>query len=284
MPPSPVQRLPNDIICELFYIVAELDPPRIARCQEDRLYEKPGSLGWIRMTHVCRGWRGVGLDMSTLWAGVVCVFPPGVETIARRTKTTPLTLTFHSNASPNEVWDNIERLGIFPRVRSLKRIQIQSLEKHFSLRDWSLYLLGQHLPYLRDLELDLATFTNAAFRQLRPLNAPALKSLTVNVPLAITAPSLTFLCADGSIWQAKLLLDYLRCYPSLIELHVHSVFGDLPHEDQLIPPKALHVAEQMARDIAGLCIVRLTHLQRLTFFTAGVNAAQVLQHLDIPIS
>lgn len=285
MPPSLIQRLPDDIIYELFYIVAEFDPPQIARVQEDGSYVKPGSLGWIRMTHVCRRWRRLGLDMSKLWAGIVCVFPPGVETIARRTRTTPLTLNFHSMASPNEVWDAVERLGIFSRVRSLKRVQSQYLETNFPMRDWSLYLLGHTLPLLRDLELELTTFTDHASRQLTPLDAPALKSLKVNVPFAVTAPSLTSLYIEDSIWKPKLLLDYLRHYPSLIELHVNSVFGDLSRGYQVIPQEALRVAKQMMRavSIPSDFIVHFPYLRRLTFSPTEVHAIRVLRYLDTPM-
>ena len=104
-----IERLSDDVLRELFDTVADIDPPRTSFHDDDDSDTEDGSLGWIRMTHVCRRWRRIGLDMSVLWARIICMFPAGVKTIAQRTKATPLTLHFRDDGAPDKVWVEIKR-------------------------------------------------------------------------------------------------------------------------------------------------------------------------------
>ena len=84
-------KLPDDIIYEIYRVSFKIDPPRAA--QSNYYYHsQPATLGWINLTHVCRRWRMIGLEVSSLWAGVLCVFSPDVKAILKRAKNAKLTI------------------------------------------------------------------------------------------------------------------------------------------------------------------------------------------------
>ncbi|KAI0284068.1 hypothetical protein BC826DRAFT_171019 [Russula brevipes] len=57
---APASVLPPEVLARIFHLVAlaESSPPEM------------GSLRWINVTHVCRHWRQVALDDSSLWARI----------------------------------------------------------------------------------------------------------------------------------------------------------------------------------------------------------------------
>ncbi|KZV60775.1 hypothetical protein PENSPDRAFT_693961 [Peniophora sp. CONT] len=72
--PSPTTMLDvldiqDDIIREVFKHASTDDPPRCTDEDDNPEWrDQKFHLGWIFMTHVCRRWRAIGLDMGTLWA------------------------------------------------------------------------------------------------------------------------------------------------------------------------------------------------------------------------
>ncbi|KAI0289294.1 hypothetical protein BC826DRAFT_1177413 [Russula brevipes] len=57
---APVSVLPAEVLARIFHLVA------LAESSRPRM----GSLRWISVTHVCRHWRQVALDDSSLWARI----------------------------------------------------------------------------------------------------------------------------------------------------------------------------------------------------------------------
>src|SRR5712672_2420969 len=49
----PISILPAEILARIFHVIA--------------FSGQPNSLGWVHITHVCRRWRQIALDDSTLW-------------------------------------------------------------------------------------------------------------------------------------------------------------------------------------------------------------------------
>lgn len=131
--PSLAQSLPEDVICEIYFALATIDPPRHAgplhaldrelqhlesegwdtdihpswtgpravqwnldktTLTRRSLYSPSGSLGWINLCHVCSLYRRVGLDLAVLWGRVVHVFPPALDTIKERARSAPLSFDF----------------------------------------------------------------------------------------------------------------------------------------------------------------------------------------------
>jgi hypothetical protein len=58
----PISLLPPEILARVFHLLVLKEPPFSGR--------RKRNLGWIRATHVCRHWRQVALDDSSLWAKI----------------------------------------------------------------------------------------------------------------------------------------------------------------------------------------------------------------------
>ncbi|KAI0277169.1 hypothetical protein BGY98DRAFT_901925, partial [Russula aff. rugulosa BPL654] len=56
----PISGLPPEILARVFHVLVHEEPP----------FSRRRNLGWIRVTHVCRHWRQVALDDSSLWARI----------------------------------------------------------------------------------------------------------------------------------------------------------------------------------------------------------------------
>jgi len=77
---APISILPAEILARIFHFAA--------------FSERPYSMGWVNVTHVCRRWRQTALDDSTLWAHFLD-FPRNKEWIAERlsrARNAPLTI------------------------------------------------------------------------------------------------------------------------------------------------------------------------------------------------
>lgn len=316
--PSPLLDLPGDIIHLLIYALAEIDRPRYEVKFSYRTY-RARSLGWITASHVCRYLRTIILDMSALWAGIICVFPAAVEAIHQRTKATPLTLDLTEVAEPDQTWNTIMRLDMLARTQTLRHHQDSIFEKRRPVRLWPSILANKTLPYLRHLSLNLHALTDASASQAGPFYAPNLVTLSLNVPFPIIAPKLQSfhaVCAAESTWPIELLLDFLSHYPRLTELIIDSVHGDDKSDDpgsdedededddegvdeevdedvdeddgtdadvdEDVAGDLLPVIEEMEDRITRTAIVHLPHLRSLTFKYAGAQALELVQHLEIP--
>jgi hypothetical protein len=66
---APISILPAEILARIFHFIA--------------FSKRPYSLGWVHVTHVCRRWRQIALDDSTLWAHF-SDFPRNKEWIVER--------------------------------------------------------------------------------------------------------------------------------------------------------------------------------------------------------
>ncbi|KZV66804.1 hypothetical protein PENSPDRAFT_700616, partial [Peniophora sp. CONT] len=81
-----IQTLHDDVLCEIFYSAASLEPPASLTneaYQPRHLYTAhichlSDHLGWMRLTHVCQRWRNIllGTGMSRLWGRVAFTYPP----------------------------------------------------------------------------------------------------------------------------------------------------------------------------------------------------------------
>ncbi|KAI0252264.1 hypothetical protein BJV78DRAFT_1124881, partial [Lactifluus subvellereus] len=55
---APISLLPSELLAQIFHFHA-LDEPS---------WSNRKSFGWMKVTHVCRYWRQVALEDSSLWA------------------------------------------------------------------------------------------------------------------------------------------------------------------------------------------------------------------------
>jgi hypothetical protein len=87
----PIFLLPPEILilARVFHLLVLEEPPFSGRRH----------LGWIRVTHVCRHWRQVALDDSSLWAKIICGIPTRTKWMSEmlaRAKNAPLDIEFHT--------------------------------------------------------------------------------------------------------------------------------------------------------------------------------------------
>ncbi|KZV73183.1 hypothetical protein PENSPDRAFT_649093 [Peniophora sp. CONT] len=280
-------RLPDDIVCELFHIAAEIDPPRGPRSHNWQPDDPRGFLGWITLTHVCRAWREVGLSMSRLWARIVSLFPPDIEAILSRAKDTPLALDFTwGNVNGRKFWQLEDTARIISRARTYEDDgpyypdgkTSQTQDSSFHARAWDGVMDGRTLPLLETLAFcGIASperVHDTFFAHLsHPLEAPALRRLTLDFAWPIRAPFLRAFYAHGVTWRWQLVIDYLKLFPLLEELKLNLNRVDTQSE-QIMAQQSVYKPS----------LTRLPHLKSLTFVHAGHDSLKVLQHLEYPTS
>ena len=107
-PSRPIE-LSADVLGGIYRMATVVDPPTSKLAYPPQGLNVAGrrrkspvitaSLGWIKITHVCRHWRNVGIDLASLWASVVCAFvrgrPPG------RPRSTSLRAVDTATAAPS---------------------------------------------------------------------------------------------------------------------------------------------------------------------------------------
>ncbi|KZV69566.1 hypothetical protein PENSPDRAFT_479824 [Peniophora sp. CONT] len=158
-----IYALPNEIICEIFGVVAILEPTPTKRSQRSSHMWPPTAsrvdlvreLAWIRLGHVCRRWREVLLKMSDLWGRIAFTYPNrrAFSTLLARAAEAPLDIVIlersydASKLSPEQEELALARI---PRARSLtlqrsmepKLIQCFPAEPMLHLR-----ILDLHIDY-----------------------------------------------------------------------------------------------------------------------------------------
>ncbi|KZV60355.1 hypothetical protein PENSPDRAFT_351905 [Peniophora sp. CONT] len=189
--------LPLDIVCELFIQAAFADPPRrkTGDTSDDLEFLRPRAqgfnLGWISLTHVCRQWRSVGIDMAPLWAAIVTVFqkPAIADEFASRARDCDLNLDvtgWYGNPSPKQrqMFDwVVERIK---RARSLQCRPPLNINRPGNTMRAALD--GHHLPALRQLDLKSdPSYHGEEPLHIFQLNAPGL--VIANLSNALPAPS-----------------------------------------------------------------------------------------------
>ncbi|KAF9474923.1 hypothetical protein BDN70DRAFT_865590, partial [Pholiota conissans] len=86
----PVSSLPPEILSDIFALaqVREPDYGATGGRLRDRLvgHHAKDLLRWIYVTHVCRRWRYIAINLATLWVNVPIDYPEWVEEMIRRSK------------------------------------------------------------------------------------------------------------------------------------------------------------------------------------------------------
>ena len=154
----PVSFLPPEVLARVFHFLSLEEPP----------YYGKRKLGWIRATHVCRLWRRVALDDSSLWAQI--------SGIQRNTKLVSEMLT-RSRKAPLDI--DID-LGQMPNSDVL-------------------LMFPPHISHTRALCLhDPSRLHSSRIRSIFSRKAPALERLELIV--SKNNPPIDFLNRDGTTW------------------------------------------------------------------------------------
>lgn len=203
--------LPDDIIRELYETLADIDIPRRASYRKLSAYSHSarnsdeGSLGWIKMTHVSRRLRNIGINLSSIWGRVVCVFPRAWETTLARSRNAPLDLHLSD--------DGLEAYSHWPLSADVLLARARYISDVVSpgqsaTRSW--WANTSHAS-LKVLELTVNDYTKAFDRdpglllKMGLITAPALEAYTVfggyipfHAPLASKPYSLAPSCMDDN--------------------------------------------------------------------------------------
>jgi F-box-like len=165
----PISLLPPELLSRIFHFHA----------LEEQSWLSPETLGWIRVTHVCRHWRRVALEDSTLWATISGI-PRSKRWIAEmlaRAKCAPLIINL-IDAPDNAI------ISMFPsqffHTREL-RLRCLSLAHLDNIRE----LCELEAPVLEHFELDMSdascpvTFYQLIGTKFFKGNAPELRTFSL---------------------------------------------------------------------------------------------------------
>jgi hypothetical protein len=149
----PISLLPPEILAQVFHLLVLAEPPRSLSGER--------GLGWIRVTHVCRHWRQIALDDSSLWAKICCIRTntKWISEMLARAKNAPLDIEFNllTRSSPEAF------LMIPPHIFHTRQLRLHGLSLlHFdSVRE----IYSREAPALEHFDL-VAAYSPLPFPDL----------------------------------------------------------------------------------------------------------------------
>ncbi|VDC06339.1 unnamed protein product [Peniophora sp. CBMAI 1063] len=168
LPVVAIWTLPDDLLCEIFYSVAEAEPPTSIEDipPHSQLYSMTRPLhlrnhftdmGWLRLTQVCQRWRDIllGAGMAQLWGRVAFTIPSmaAFPTLLSRSKDAPL----HALLSAPGMGLGLRAPLSLPHVEAVTTNlhRIRSLKVRSALTRDLLHLFAHPLlvPFLHELDL-----------------------------------------------------------------------------------------------------------------------------------
>ena len=269
---APISLLPPEILARVFHLLALDEPPNGI---------KP-TLGWIRTTHVCRHWRQVALDDSSLWARISGI-DSGLDTALISEMLT------RSRNAPLEIDINIMRtitnpMHMFPphlsHTRALRLYGMEGSDFE-GVRE----IFSREAPALEHIELDFAVGYPIIFEDLGGTTSfksqsPKLRSFCISqlcVPWSFIP--------RGQLTQLKIVLQAEMFDEDIPSLGNASQFIDL-----LVNCPALEIL------VLDLCLPsdlpqspwgRTVHLPRLSRLCVGDSTPRItnlLKMLSLPSS
>jgi hypothetical protein len=241
----PISLLPPEILARVFHLLVLKEPPFSGR--------RKRKLGWIRATHVCRHWRQVALDDSSLWAKIwgIPTNPKWISEILARAKNAPLDIEFNGVAMSGE-----EALLMIPlHFSHTRRLCFQSLSKyHFhSIRE----IYSREAPALEYFELtttgdSLITFSDLGGNMLFKGGAPRLRTFSLDrvvIPWSLIPrgqlTQLKIVCLNEDAYSPgdlSQLIDLLVNCPVLeilaLDFCLPSQLTEFPHGRMIDPPSS----------------------------------------------
>ncbi|KAG6824188.1 hypothetical protein H0H92_007742 [Tricholoma furcatifolium] len=229
-------RFPPEILSLIFKEVVTLHVLDLESSESGRR-----RLSWIQaVCHVCSHWRKVALRTPNLWANIPMESKEWAAEMVRRSRSTPLTLSYSCIRHPPKIWTTLKE------VLSKESSRIQSLSVSLAakmgsrLSDLDPFL--HSAPLLEHLELQVAEDYREVQRSLILSSSPLLKHLSLKRcglawdAAASTFSNLQFLEISTPPRSTNLsipqLLAVLSQAPLLEYLSVINGIADLAHPDQ----------------------------------------------------
>ncbi|KAI0047461.1 hypothetical protein FA95DRAFT_1559086 [Auriscalpium vulgare] len=267
-----INKLPPEVFGRIFLLCQDVDSP----FEHDDIVGP--SLGWIRVTHVCRHWRAVALEMRDLWTRIP--FSLGthwVDTMFARAERTPLVV----NCTTGPCLTEHQQEQIVTHLSHIKVLRIVGDADEISTVAAA---LDTPTPCLELLEV-CATHAGPPVvlpELLLGASAPRLRSLSVGNPRSFP-------------WSSPVLRD-------LTSLFVHIVPRSAPMAYWRTVPSTTFTDFLSALEgikglrtlsLTGCCpwrssagsehrVIRLSRLEQLTFSSALRDCTTILSHLDVP--
>ena len=146
--------------------ISTLPPELLARIFRFLILEDLGRFGvpmefWFKATHVCRHWRQVALDDSSLWARVTVTESSSSDWVREmlvRARNTPLDINFMGEPSPGV----LSKLP--PHISHTRQLRLRELHRHHSQRVKDICAL--EAPELEHFELEFLARSPVPFRQI----------------------------------------------------------------------------------------------------------------------
>ncbi|VDB96194.1 unnamed protein product [Peniophora sp. CBMAI 1063] len=306
--PLSIYALPNEILCEIFSILATAEPTPIKR-EERRYHVWPPTasrvdlvkeLGWIRMSHVCRRWREVLLKMSDLWARIVFSYPnrKALSTLLARAADAPLDITISERSyDAPKLKPEQEELAL----RCIPRAQSLTLQHTMEPKLLQCFP-AEPMPHLRRLDLHLDYNTSNYLSRRGQSDSTANVKPSTDAKLRIYAPNLeiatlTFKRSKiGSVYSDVSVIPELRFkFPALRHLDVrvkdqtHDItdlywLASLLRSSPLIERLSFRLQLEKARPnwdkLFDVNPFRLKHLKHLKFEeSAKAHLAPFMHHI-----
>lgn len=167
---APISPLPPEVLALVFRFLSFEDPP----------FSIIHDLGWIRATHVCRHWRQVALDNSSLWARISGVWMnmEAYSEILARARSAPLDIdiTFGRSLNPEVL------LILSPHISHIRELRLCMYARHF---DSVQGICSQEAPALEIFELRVYFYPRITFLELGGVTlfkgrAPRLRMLSLS--------------------------------------------------------------------------------------------------------
>lgn len=292
---SMLSRLPNDIISELFDILAVLDPPRR---WHDCPHEPWRKLGWVKLTHICRRFREIGLGRSTLWGDIVTIFPSAFDTLLGRSRIAPLSLDLGRTIFQNQTF-NSTLPSYLERVKNISDSDWSTIisswrgserAKLHPRKEWEDLLAGRTLPWLQSIRLigwrDIKSSQLVCTKN--PFIAPALHTYRLERFIPFSAPRLRVLSLNDPRMKCSDYLVLLESCPLLVSLHIHGgLWSNLAERDAIkrrvawMEQPALETALTDLVNCSRLRSVAMKHIRKI-WLKGGFDTYLLLHHLSMP--
>jgi hypothetical protein len=278
----PISLLPPKIIARVFHLLVPEEPP----------LSESYNLSWIRVMHVCRHWRQVALDDSSLWAKIWSNHWPMntrcISDMLGRAKNSPLDIEFDSGTElSTEALLMI--LSHLPRTRQL-RLRCLSMSHSHSVRE----IYNWEAPALEHFELEapnVATLQVFGENMLFKGHAPRLRAFTL---IRVVIP--WSLIPRGQLTQLKItsrkedlhssgdlnqLIDLLVNCPLLeilaLELCLPSQLDGFPHGRTIHLP---HLSRLRLRSSTSRVMNMLEMFKLSSLTTLHLNCINRIPHSD----
>ena len=262
----PISALPPELLSRIFHLHALQEPPCFRKQK----------LGWIGVTHVCRHWRQVALNDSSLWARIGGVSPRAqwVSKMLVRARNAPLAIDM---VSPS-----LEILSMFPpHISHIRELRLTNMNHSQGIQE----ICSLEAPALEHFELRVSVAAPVAFCQLAGTTlfngqAPKLRTFSlyqISIPWS--------LIPRGQLTQLKVNTQGGIIYPD-----ISSPSDSLQLIDLLIDSPDLEVLAlefcipTMLSQVSRGQSIYLPRLSRLCLGGSTATVTNLLKMLKLPSS